>query len=62
MTTKQRVAAYMLTKDLSQQKFADLAGLSQNAVSRILRGIKPGPGVAIKLAAFFKLKPETLMK
>lgn len=61
MTTQQRVQMYMIRHSMSQQDFAVKAGISQNAVSRILRGIAPGASVALKLAPLFKVKPETLM-
>jgi transcriptional regulator with XRE-family HTH domain len=46
----------------SQQKFADNAGITQIAVSRILRGRRVGASIALKLAPYFGVKPETLMK
>ena len=62
MTTQERVKAHIEKKGWSQQEFADAAGIGQVSVSRILRGESVGPGIAIKLARYFGLQPETLMK
>ena len=62
MDTRERVQRVMKEEGWSQQKFADNAGITQIAVSRILRGRRVGASIALKLAPYFGVKPETLMK
>lgn len=62
MDTRERIQRVMRQENWSQQKFADNAGITQIAVSRILRGGRVGAAVALKLAPYFGVKPETLMK
>ena len=62
MNAQLKVGSYMRRKNLSQQAFADLVGVSQMSISKVVRGGKPGIGLAYKLSRVLGVKPETLMK
>lgn len=58
----ERIRRYMERHGLSQERFGRVAGIPQTTVGNILRGGTVGASVALRLAPFFGVKPETLMK
>jgi len=57
-----RIEAARRFRGLNQTQLAGLAGVSASTVSRLERGLRPGPDLLMKLATILEVTPDMLFR